>query len=209
MEKITLLTIAIFLFASITKAQITKGSTFIGGQISGGTSETKNGSSTQKQSSLYLSPALGTAIKQNLIAGVDVTYGRSKYDNGVNQSQKGNQYGGGIFLRRYVPLASRFYFFLQGRAGYSYDKSENSNGSFRYVNKSNSASLGLYPGVSLALTKILHIEAGLNNLVLLNYSRSTYKQPNNPDQTSNNFNFGTSVSGTNLSFALRFIIPKK
>jgi len=69
--------------------------------------------------------------------------------------------------------------------------------------------LGLYPGVSFALTKALHIEAGLNNLALLNYSHGIIKQTGTPDQTSNSFNFSTSASGTNLSFALRFIIPKK
>jgi hypothetical protein len=207
MERITLLSIAIFLFASITKAQITKGSTFIGGQISGGQTETKNGSSTQKQSSFYVSPAIGTAIKQNLIAGIDFTYGQSKNESGY--AYKTNTYGGGFFLRRYVPIATRFYFFLQGRAGYSFDKSESSNSSSNWLNKSNSVSLGLYPGVSFALTKALHIEAGLNNLALLGYSHSVSKQPNLPDQTSNNFNFRTSASGTDLSFALRFIIPKK
>lgn len=205
MERFTLVTIAILLFASITKAQITKGSTFIGGQISGYTNKSENGSSTQKQSSIFVSPALGTAIKQNLIAGIDLTYGHSKNE----YPTKSNTYGGGFFLRKYAPIANRFYFFLQGRAGYSCYKSESTSGSSRYSNVSNNVGLGLYPGVSFALTKILHIEAGLNNLALINYSHGISKQTGYPDQKSNGFSFNTSASGTDLSFALRFIIPKK
>lgn len=211
MERFTLLTIAIFLFASITKAQITKGSTFIGGQISGYTYKYENSiyPNPQKQNSIFVSPAIGTAIKQNLIAGIDLTYGHTKNDNGFNPQVKGNNFGGGFFLRRYTSIANRFYFFLQGRAGYFHDKTESTSGSAVNTNQSNNFNIGLYPGVSFALTRCLHIEAGLNNLVLVNYSHGIYKQPASPDQISNNFNFSTSASGTNLSFALRFIIPKK
>jgi opacity protein-like surface antigen len=209
MKKITLLSLTVLLIASISNAQITKGSTYLGGQISGSTYKYENGSSSQKQSSISVSPAIGTAIKQNLIAGIDLTYAHTKNDNGFNAVIKGNDLGGGFFLRRYASIANRFYFFLQGRAGYFHEKNESTSGSSVNSNQSNNFNLGLYPGVSFALTKSLHIEAGLNNLVLVNYSHSVYKQPTSPNQTSNSFNFSTSASGTNLSFALRFIIPKK
>jgi long-subunit fatty acid transport protein len=208
MERITLLSIAIFLFASITKAQITKGSTFIGGQISGSTYKQEDGSITQKQSSFVISPAIGTAIKQNLIAGIDLTYAHTKYGY-TPDPVEGNSFGAGFFLRRYAAIANRFYFFLQGRAGYYHDKSETSSGSNSYKNVSDNYSLGLYPGISYALTKCLHIEAGLNNLALINYSHGTAQQTGSPDRTSNSFGYSTSATGSNLAFALRFIIPKK
>lgn len=208
MERFTLLAISIFLFASITKAQITKGSTFIGGQISGSTYKQENGAGTQKQSSITISPAVGTAVKQNLIAGIDLTYTHTKLGYAVNPSE-GNGFGGGLFLRQYVPTAKRFYFFLQGRAGFYHDQMKTNSGSITYKNVANYYNLGLYPGVSYALTKSLHIEAGLNNLVLLSYAQTAVKQTGNADQTSNSFSFSTSASGTNLAFALRFIIPKK
>lgn len=209
MERLTLTTIAILLFASVTNAQITKGSTFIGGQISGGKQEFKNGSSSQEQNALFISPAIGTAIKQNLIAGVDFTYSHLKSESTGNLVNEGNGYGAGFFLRRYAPIASRFYFFLQGRAGYSHEKNESKSGTNPYSSKSSYYNLGLYPGVSFALTKSLHVEAGLNNLALFSYSHGKSKQAGYPDQTSKAFNFSTSASGSNLSFALRFIIPKK
>ena len=209
MERITLLTIAIFLFASITKAQITKGSTFIGGQISGGSLKQESGSNVQKQSSFTISPAIGTAIKQNLIAGIDLTYAHTRYEYPPSPVNEANSLGAGVFLRRYTSLVSRFYFFLQGRVGYYYDKSESTSGNTHYKNLGNNFSLGLYPGVSYALSKCLHIEAGLNNLALLNYSYGTATQTGSPDVKTNGFNFSTSASGTNLAFALRFIIPKK
>lgn len=208
MERITLLSIAIFLFASITKAQITKGSTFIGGQISGSTYKQENGPSTQKQSSFVISPAIGTAIKQNLIAGIDLTYAHTKYGYSPNPVE-GNSFGGGFFLRRYASIANRFYFFLQGRAGFYHDKSKSTSSGINYENISNNFNLSLYPGVSYALTKSLHIEAGLNNLALFNYSHGIVKQTGSPDQTSNSLGFSTSATGSNLAFALRFIIPKK
>lgn len=209
MERFTLLTLAIFLFASITKAQITKTSTFIGGQISGGTFKQENGSNVQKQSSIIISPAIGTAIKKNLIAGIDLTYAHTKYEYPPSPVSEGNSFGGGFFLRRYESIANRFYFFLQGRVGYYHDKSESTAGNTNYKNVGNNFNLGLYPGVSYALSKSLHIEVGLNNLVLLNYSYGTSKQTNSPDLKTNSFNFSTSANGTNLAFALRFIIPKK
>jgi hypothetical protein len=113
MERFTLLTIAILLFASITKAQITKGSTFIGGQISGSTFKQESGSNVQKQSSFVISPAIGTAIKQNLIVGIDFTYAHTKYEYPQGPVSEGNSFGGGFFLRRYASIANRFYFFLQ------------------------------------------------------------------------------------------------
>jgi len=211
MKKTLLLSIVAIVSASIVKAQIPKGSIFIGGQISGNTYKYKSSPypHPQKQNSIVVSPAIGTAIRQNLIAGIDLTYAHSENDNGFNGLVKSNGLGGGFFLRRYTSLANRFYFFLQERAGYFHEKDESTSGSSTNTNQSNNFNLGLYPGVSFALTRSLHVEAGLNNLVLVNYSHSTNKQPGSPDQTSNNFNFNTSASGTNLTFALRFIIPKK
>lgn len=209
MERITLTTIAILLFATITKAQITKGSTFIGGQISGGKQESKSGSNSQEQNTLYISPAIGTAIKQNLIAGVDLTYSHSKNESNGIPGTEWNGYGTGFFLRRYAPIANRFYFFLQGRVGYSHGKSESSSGTNKFTSNANNYELGVYPGVSFALTKSVHVEAGLNNLALISYSRAKSKETNSPGQTSSSFGFSTSASGSNLSFALRFIIPKK
>ena len=210
MKKASLVCLAIILFASITNAQITKGSIFIGGQISGSTYKQENsGSNIQKQSSFVFSPAIGTAIRQNLIAGIDLTYAHSKFEYLTSPGNEGNSFGGGVFLRRYASISNRFYFFLQGRIGYYHDKSESTSGGVKYQNTSNNFNLGVYPGVSFALSKCLYVEAGLNNLALLNYSHGTVTQTGSGDQTTNSFGFSTSANGSNLSFALRFIIPKK
>ena len=209
MERFTLLTIAILLFASITKAQISKGSIFIGGQVSGYTSKTDGGTYNQEYNGVSFSPAIGVAVKQNLIAGIELNYAHSKTENGFSPTQKANNYGGGFFLRKYVPIFSRFYFFTQGTAGYNHNETKSNSGTYSSSSKSNGGSLSFYPGVSLALTKALYVETGFNNLVVIGYSHGTAKQTGFQDQSTNNFNFSTSVSGTNLSFALRFIIPKK
>ena len=160
------------------------------------------------QSYFFITPAVGIAIKQNLFLGVDLTYGKTKYENNSNPMSEGKSYGAGFFVRQYIPISKRFFFFVQGRAGYSHEKNESNSGIFQSISKTNGGSLSLYPGVSFALSKVLHIETGFNNLAFISYSSSTSKQSGFPDQKSSNFAFSTSVGATNLSFALRFIIPK-
>jgi hypothetical protein len=79
MKKISVFSFAI-LFASVASAQISKGSLFLGGNISTASSkvELPNGQE-QEQKGFMISPAIGTAIKNNLIVGVDLTY--SKYES--------------------------------------------------------------------------------------------------------------------------------
>jgi hypothetical protein len=59
-----------------TRAQINKGATWLGGQAGYSQSSDKGVSSavTNKQTSFNISPAIGTAVKDNLIVGIFATY---------------------------------------------------------------------------------------------------------------------------------------
>jgi len=212
MKKISVFSLAI-LFASVASAQISKGSLFLGGQISGYKKETEFGMNNNQESKGFtFSPAIGTAIKQNLILGVDFTYGSSESEFSGNTQQDNKSIGGGVFVRKYVPLGKRFYFFGQARAGYLNNDSEQTQGNVKTVNESNRIDLSLYPGVSFALTKAFHIEAGFNNLALISYEKGESIQTGPFSQPVVNENsslgFSTNVGASNITFGFRFIIPR-
>ncbi|HXB42878.1 MAG TPA: hypothetical protein VNV85_02430 [Puia sp.] len=102
-------------------AQINKGSILLGGQIN---FYTQTISPDQKSNWINVTPAIGKAIKDNLIVGIDVNYARSSNVMGVPNNQTSNLFGAGVFLRRYVQLGKGFYVFGQERFGASYNTSK-------------------------------------------------------------------------------------
>ena len=219
MERFTLTTIAILLFATITKAQITKGSFYLGGSI--GASSTKqenNNSSTEGKSTwLAVNPALGVAVKSNLIAGIDLNYLHGSIENfSGNQDNKRKGYGSGIFLRKYFPISNRFYVFGQTGLGYlsqKYEYLQSPGYSYTSTNKQHSVSANIYPGVAIHVFKSLYFEAAFNDLLQIGYSTSTTTGNSNGSTDTwkqKDFGIRSSLSNGNyLNIGIRFIIPKK
>jgi len=219
MERITLLSIIIFLFASIASAQITRGSVYLGGSIGGSTSKIQNSGSSEegKSTSLSINPAVGVAVRNNLIAGVSLYYSHGKNEHlSYTQNNRFNSYGGGFFLRKYYPLSNRFYLFGESGLGYSYDKWEylQTPGSiFTSVNKGSSVYATVFPGLAIHVTRSFYFEAAFNDLLTVGYSGSR-STSNNAGSIStskrNDFLFQSSLtSGSYLNIGVRFIIPKK
>jgi hypothetical protein len=217
MERITLTTIAILLFASVTNAQITKGAFYLGGSIGASSTKQETGnSSTEGKSTLFsVNPALGVAVKNNLIAGIDLNYLHGSIENlSGNQDNKRNGYGAGIFLRKYFPISNRFYVFGQTGLGYFSQKNEyiqTPGYPFTLTNKQHSISASIYPGVAIHVFKSLYLEAAFNNLLQIEYSNST-TEGNFPStsQKQKDFTIQSSLSnGSYLNIGVRFIIPKK
>lgn len=215
MRKISLLSLAILL-ASAASAQISKGSTFIGGQLGAFKSKSESTgsiSSSQENKGFEISPAFGKAIKENLIFGIDLSYGSAKYSPGAGPVNESSSVGGGVFARKYFSLAKRFYFFGQVRTGYNHSETEQGNAPSKVITETNNINLGLYPGVSYALSTKFYIEAGFNNLALLGYSTGKQEQTSQlgpPNITKyKSFGFSTSLSTTDFTFAVRFILPNK
>ena len=219
MKKIILLSFSVLLFALVTNAQITKGSIYLGGSI--GASNAKSESSTTsnegKQSSFSLNPAVGIAVRHNVIAGIEFNYVHSKsasFSN--NQDNKNNGYGAGLFLRKYFPLSNRFYVFGQTGLGYfhqNWDYLQTPGYNYTAQNKQSSISANLFPGLAIHVIKSLYLEAAFNNLIQLSYSAtSTTANYLGTVSTSKQkgFNIGSSLtSGSYLNIGVRFIIPKK
>ena len=216
MKKLYFSSVTCLLFLAFTSsAQIKKGSLFLGGNLGGSTQTSKsNGATTNKQNGLTVSPVIGKAVSDNLIFGVDVSFGIFKSDNtGINQNQKQQNYGAGFFLRKYKPLGkSGFLLFLQGDMGYGYSNFE-TNGQQPYFNRTKRHSVGIsgYPGISYAVNKKLHIETGFNNLVGINYF--TEKRIDggiivNTTRT-NGFSVNTSLNNlSNLYVGFRLLLSK-
>src|SRR5215218_10009532 len=113
MKKALPLAIAALFITVTASAQIDKGKTLLGGTI--GYSHV---SGYYTSNFVTLSPSFGKVIKQNLVLGVEANFtsNTTKYDTLNATNSKTKIYGGGIFLRRYVPLLKNFFFYAQATA---------------------------------------------------------------------------------------------
>ena len=203
--------IAIAVLASISiNAQISKGSILLGGGIGYSSQENKLEGSTieNKTSNFYISPAIGIAVKENLIAGGDLSFS-SQFQDNMNNEAIINYYGAGIYMRKYFPIASRFYIFGQGRVGANIFDGETTQGTdYISTNKGYNVNVGIYPGISFQVNKKLHLETGFNNLVYIQYENGKIKTQslgNVSNATSKSFSVNSSLnnmSGFYVGFRL-------
>ena len=208
----------IFIFSALfVNAQITKGSLFLGGGIGYGSqkSNTNAGTSISKQNNFFINPAIGVAVKENTIVGGDLNFDTQKRENIYNDNEKynDNSYGGGIYIRKYLPVAKRFYIFGQGRIGVNYNDGKTSQPvDYRATSKGYDINIGIYPGVSFQLNNKLHLETGFNNLLYAKYGHTKAKTslPGNETSTTTNlFSAGTSLNGfSSLYVGFRLLLAK-
>jgi len=194
MKKFLLSLFTIISIASSLHAQIGKGSLWLGGGVGYSKSENNDTSYPYTMKTLSINPSIGIAISDNLIVGVTLSY--SIIDDNASRNyylnSKNKQYGGGIFVRQYIPVVNRLYIFGEGDATYTtfkFDKTIDDGNRSHTYNKGWTCAISFYPGVSFALTKKLQIEAGFNNLLSIQYT----KRKNNENSFygefhSNNFN---------------------
>jgi hypothetical protein len=218
MKKSTLL-VAGFLVVSLAQAQINKGAILIGGNIgfSSSTTEDFPATSETKNSGFNINPSIGYAIKTNTIVGVVLSYGQSKSENdevaGPDNSSEMNSFGGGIFVRKYVPLGKGFNFFGQGTASYNRSTTDNFFDNNKVSTQEQSAiGLGFYPGISYGISKKVQLELGLNNILNLSYNTTKNTNVGGPSETgseSKGLNFSTGFSTTMpLSLGIQILLNK-
>jgi hypothetical protein len=224
MKKQFYLVLFFFSVALCSQAQIKKGTILLGGDVGFSSQKNENddpNNVSTKQTIINLAPSIGKAIKDNLVAGVDLTFGsvKSNQYGGSSSGQNtytNNQhdYGLGFFLRRYKPLGSGFSVFMQGRLGaiYNTQKSEiTSQLSSTLDLKGYTIDLGFYPGISYAITKRIQLETGFQNLVYAQYDHSKSTQVTNSSpgtnsvtNKSNDFRLATSLSDNLYGFVVGF-----
>lgn len=221
MRKLFILTIAMVCFGFLSKAQISKGSLYFGGSVAYSQSKDENTAPspvTNENTNFTIAPAVGLALKENLIAGIDFSY--NKYENTNNAPGYSSGHtrvsGAGVFLRRYYPIAKKFYAFGQARVGY-FDKhgelAENT-GTARSTTDGWGLDAGIYPGITYNIAKAFYLEMGFNNLLNISYAKEErtvipgFGNPSTIKQSS--FSVGSSLSSGNyLNVGVRFIVPKK
>ena len=207
-----LLVTVITLTSLSASAQINKGSIFLGGNVFFASQKSDgydvNNPDHYRLTSFGISPSIGKAIRQNMVAGFDFTYYNSLTKaNPVGKTTQ-QLIGGGVFIRKYAPLGKGFYLFGHARAGGSYNdiKHESGNGN---DGKGYSITINAYPGISYEVTKKLHLEASLPGLFYLNYGSSKFTRPNGSQYSESGFSIGTSISNAAaISLGLRFLIAR-
>lgn len=191
--------------AVTTNAQINKGATWLGGQVSFGHSSTENAGLKNKQTSFYIGPAAGKAVKDNLIVGVLANYQHSKSKNGSETTVKSTIYGGGLFIRKYIPVVNRFYIFGDARAYFNVTSEKTSDIKI----KGWDAGISATPGLSYGVTKNIQLETGLNSLFRIAYQKRNQEQ-GYTEYKNNAFNAGISLDNTSpIYLGFRFLINKK
>lgn len=145
----------------------------------------------------FYSLGYGLFIEDNTRIGLDLNYGSSKYDTGLNLHQENKNYGGNFTYQRYYPLIKTLYAYAGGLAGYSYYKQENNDINQPVASlSSNRYALGAYGGLTWFVSKRFAFET---NLLSANISYSSEKQ-DNPTFTSGFKSKQTSFNMTTQGF---------
>jgi hypothetical protein len=204
----------------VSAAQIKKGAILLGGQLGVYNSSIDYTSSTppntpqnQKNKGANFGIVIGTAIKDNVVVGINTGYGYYKNENTVgitSFTSNTDQYNFGVFYRQYKSLGRNFYFL--GEAGVGYIGSKQTDKNTPVVNdvtrKSSGVQLYVNPGVAYQVSKKLQLEILVPNIVSAGYSKNkTTSQVNN--STQDNFYINTNLNGpplNNLAVGFRFIL---
>jgi hypothetical protein len=212
-------------FVITTRAQIKKGAVWLGGSV--GYNQYKDDPVDTavhdfKNNTLSISPAVGFAVKDNLVVGIRLTYAHTKTDNnGTYLESKGDNYGGGIFIRQYIPVVNRLYLFGEAAAAYISTKQTDTYNQFyngNYVKshtttKGWNAGVSITPGVAFAVTKKFQLETSLNSLLGVTYSKNkiTAERPaTGTNKTISQFNAGIFTdSKVQFNIGCRFLINNK
>lgn len=209
----TLLTISLITLASMAKAQIKKGTILLGGSIEYSNSKEQSvpGAAKTKNNTFTIGPAIGRAIKDNFVIGVQLGYRHSILENSTDY--KGNGYSGGVFLRQYWNVTSKFYAFGHVEAGYSWLKGKATvPGNATYSSRSKTQNIGVavIPGIAYTVSKNIQLESTFLPLLSANYLKSS---SDSKDQWSASSSTQTTYSvsgflsnGQTFSLGVRFLL---
>jgi hypothetical protein len=201
----------------VANAQVNKGSILLGGNFGGNISKTENGTSETKNRSWTFNPSLGFVYKTNRVFGVSLGYANSSNRSTTPIGiiiDRGNNFSGGVYLRRYFPFAKSFSLFGQGDFNIGYSRSNATHPSgFNYIQKGYGATLSFSPGISYTLSKRIMLETSYSNLFAIYYNRSTKNYTGTstlPTEKTSNLNFnGTAFPGGTLGLGFRFVLGNK
>lgn len=223
--KLIALALAGCFISALTQAQLRKGSLLFGGTVGYNSTKNKNDypgyqSGERKEQALVVTPSFAVAIKDNLFLGADITFAKTK-DRFIQEGPaytpeiNGKAFGAGVFVRKYWNIVDKLYIFGQGRAGYTNIKMDLGGSLPTYppseYAKAHSVEASLYPGLSLALSKKVHLESTFFNLFTLTWRKSTDFSKNNDREIrkNNNFTVGSSLNNANnFTLGIKVLLSK-
>lgn len=197
MKKLLLITASIVLISLSASAQISKGSSYLGGNLGFGTSKNSinanyAGGMETKSTNFYISPSIGFAYKENRVWGLSLSFTHIKDDVWNNEPDKQDAYGIGGFLRQYKPLGKSVYIFAQEALNFSYNKSNRYTSQEPGSYKGYGITASFAPGFAYDVNKRFQLEIVLNNLLYVDYnhSKATQQLSNGREQVKKESSFG-------------------
>ncbi|GAB4093848.1 outer membrane beta-barrel protein [Flaviaesturariibacter terrae] len=206
MKKRVLL-IPLFLAASSGYAQWTKGRYVAGAGGSFNQTDNAGASSGNTGSSHYHGGSMGLSVgkllRDNLAAGVEISYGWSKGSTDTDRD-RGSNIGGGFFLKRYLPIAGRFSFDVAGGLQYNHGAGDSWVNDVKFSSwRSNNVGIAVSPGLNFRMSRHLFLSGRLAQLFRLNYSASRYHDFGPIGGTSRSRDF-TAVIGAGGAIPFQF-----
>ncbi|WP_375559998.1 hypothetical protein ACE193_20110 [Bernardetia sp. OM2101] len=190
-----------FLFLSIftyssSFAQLEQGTFVINERLDFSTTTTENNGSgyENKETRLYTTTSFGYLLKENQEIGISLLYGRDKIssqDNFGNNDVTRQNYGFGIYYKRYVPIVDKLSFFVTPQLDYLTTSEENVNSNRNQIGANIYTGLLYHPTKRFGLSMNL-VGAGIN-----------YSYHNQTMLKQNTFSF-SNVGGLNLALQFMF-----
>ena len=214
MEKLFVL-ILLLIQASITSAQIGKGTWLMGGNTGFSVQKTDDNLSAggSRSKEFIFAPTVGRAVRQNFILGIGANYGRTWSPNEDDQTKAyAHGFGAFLFVRKYAILGKGFFLFAEPSL-YYFEREQRLSG-MQIVRNSDVWNTGLtvYPGVAYAANKWLHLELSMNQLVGINYQgiKSFSQSPGIAAQWSEDDSWSVGVNANNSAFTIgaRIVLAK-
>jgi hypothetical protein len=220
--KLKLLFSAVFVCTLLTTsyAQINKGTVWIGSNLS--YSEDKRTPDqlivSGETRTVSILPSFGVAVKENVVLGIFGNYTNANIEQQTSSyysKRDEKTYGGGLFVRRYVPVFKRFYLYGEGRLGYNKSESEENwaGTSTSGTNKQKIWETGLTftPGIAYGITRSILLEAGVAALFDARYrSTESIYSPYTQSNSVKTFTAGVKLENASaFTIGIRFLINKK
>ena len=198
MIKKNLLALALLILSFTAQSQITKGKVLLGGNINMGSQSTSVSNDTTsyddgKAFNLNVGPSVGVFISDNVVLGINGSYGRSNQDRYINDASNqrillnthSRSFAAGPFIRFYKTLAAKLYLYgeLQGSYGqqkfYKDELSAGSNTIIEDVYTVKQYSITAIPGLTYLVTNKFGLELSFGGIGYNAYSTEGKDSGNN------------------------------
>jgi hypothetical protein len=186
----------------VSHAQINKGSTALGGNLSFNTSSVTSPQNKYTNTSVTIAPAFISIYKNNRAFGFALRY---THEETSYFQLKTNSYGAGAFLRQYKFLGKGFYVFAQEALNFDANEFKTVLSSDVIIiadSKEKSINITANPGLAFDVSKKFQLELiFFNNLLSAGYSHTTSKPDNisDPINTENSFFLNTNLDFSQIS----------